>query len=266
MELPRVIPCLLLRRGALVKTQRFKNPEYVGDPINTVRIYNEQGADELVFLDIVSTPNGVPPQFELIEEISRECYMPFAYGGGLHRFEDIRKVFGNGAEKVVLNTAAWKEADLVRRVAEHFGSQSVVVSIDAKKGIMGKTSVVVGCGREKIGPSPEEWAQEAVDRGAGELMITSVDREGTFAGYDRELVHRVAAAVPVPVIAHGGASSVEEMREVIQEEGAAAAAAGSLFVYRSKQRAVLINYPGRDELDALFGIRNPLSSSIPKAG
>lgn len=259
MELPRIIPCLLLRRGALVKTQCFKSPSYVGDPINTVRIFNEQGADELIFLDIVATPSGAPPQFGLIEEISRECYMPFAYGGGLHSFEAIRKVFSNGAEKVVLNTAAWKNPDLVRKVAEHFGSQSVVVSIDTKKGRFGRTRVAVGCGREKIGPSPVEWAQEAVERGAGEVMITSVQREGTFAGYDHDLVRSVAAAVPVPVIAHGGASSVEDMRIAIQDDGAAAAAAGALFVYRSRQRAVLINYPARDELDELFGIRNPLS-------
>jgi cyclase len=184
--------------------------------------------------------------------------MPFAYGGGLHRFDDIRKVFANGAEKVVLNTAAWRDPDLVRKVAEHFGSQSVVVAIDVKKGMFGKTGVLVGCGREKTGQSPVEWAQEAVARGAGELMITSMDREGSFEGYDRELVRTVAGAVPVPVIAQGGAGSVEEMREVIQSDGAAAAAAGALFVYRSKQRAVLINYPSREDLDERFGIRNPL--------
>lgn len=264
MLLPRVIPCLLLRRGALVKTQRFKKPEYVGDPINTVRIYNEQGADELIFLDIVATPEGEKPQFELIEEISRECYMPFAYGGGLNNFDDIRRVLASGAEKVVLNTAAWKNKDLIRQVTEHFGSQSVVVSIDVKKAMVGKKmSVVVGCGNEKTGRSAVEWAQEAVALGAGELMITAIDREGTFEGYDRKLIRSVAEAVSVPVIAHGGAHSVEELRDVIREDGASAAAAGGLFVYRSKLRAVLINYPSREDLDELFEIRNPLSASIP---
>lgn len=267
MELPRIIPALLLRNGALVKTQRFKKPEYVGDPINTVRIYNEQGADELLFLDIVATPEGEKPNFGLIEEISRECYMPFAYGGGLNKFDDIRRVFASGAEKVVLNTAAVRDKNLVQRVAEHFGSQSLVVSIDVKNAMVGKKKQVVAAGgREKTGMDPVAWAQQAVALGAGELIVTSVDREGTFKGYDRTLTRSITEAVSVPVIALGGAASIEDMREVIQEDGAAAAAAGSLFVYRSSMRAVLINYPGREELDEMFEIRNPLSDSIPAAG
>ena len=189
-KLPRIIPSLLLRNGALVKTQGFKNPEYVGDPINTVRIYNEQGADELIFLDIQATPEGAKPNFELIEEISQECYMPFAYGGGLNDFEDIRRVFSCGAEKVVLNTAAMEDADLLRKVSEHFGSQSVVVSIDVKAtGLLAKRpQVMVRCGSQKTGKSPVDWAKAAVELGAGELMVTSINREGSFGGYDRELV------------------------------------------------------------------------------
>lgn len=182
----------------------------------------------------------------------------------MNNFEDIRLVLACGAEKVVLNTAAWKNRDLVRQAAEHSGSQKVVVSIDVKKARVGrKRTVVVACGNEKTGKSPVEWAQEAVERGAGELMITSVDCEGTFGGYDKALVRSVAAAVSVPVIAHGGAQSVEEMREVIQEEGAAAAAAGALFVYRSSLRAVLINCPKREDLDQMFQIENPLAVSVP---
>lgn len=257
MNLPRIIPALLLRDGALVKTERFKKPEYVGDPINTVRIYNEKGADELIFLDIAATREAEKSNFQLIEQISCECYMPLADGGGLNNFDDVRRVLASGAEKVVLNSAAVHDEHLVSQVAEHFGSQRVIVSIDVKKARVGKKKqVMVSCGQEKTGMDPTAWAKQAVALGAGELMVTSIDREGTFNGYDRELVRAIAQAVPVPVIAHGGAASVEDLREVIQEDGAAAAAAGGLFVCRSAMSAVLINHPNREALDEMFDMRS----------
>ncbi len=252
MLLTRVIPCLLLRRAALVKTVRFKNPTYVGDPINTVRIFNEAEVDELVFLDITATPEDREPQFDLVEEISQECFMPFAYGGGLRRIGDIQRILGNGAEKVVLNTCVWRTPQLVTEAANRFGSQSVVVSIDVRKNFWGNYSVMVCGGRENTKMNPVELARRAVDLGAGELFVTSIDQEGGFKGYDLDLIGQISEAVEVPVVGHGGAGDLDDVRRVVTEAGASAAAAGSLFVYQGPQRAVLINYPKRGELDRLF--------------
>ncbi len=252
MLITRVIPCLLLRRAALVKTVRFKNPSYVGDPINTVRIFNEKEVDELVFLDITATPESRGPQLELIAEISRECFMPFGYGGGIRTLEDVRNVLATGAEKAILNTSAWKNPGLVTEAAAQFGSQSIVVSMDVKRSLFGKQQVVVGCGREKTGQDPVAYAKRMAELGAGELLLTSVDRDGTFEGYDLELVQQVSRAVGIPVVACGGAGNLQHLREVVRDGGASAAAAGSLFVFQGAHRAVLINYPEREKLDTLF--------------
>jgi cyclase len=252
MVFTRVIPCLLLRNAGLVKTVKFSDPSYVGDPINTVRIFNEAGADELVFLDIFATPKKQDPQFELVEEISRECFMPFAYGGGLRSIGDVRKVLANGAEKAILNTSAWSSPDLVREASKRFGSQSIVVSIDVKTSLFGKKSVRVACGKEKTGMDPVAYARQAVELGAGEILLTSIDQEGTYGGYDLELIRAVSATVDVPVVANGGARNLQDIRAAVVDAGASASAAGSLFIYQGANRAVLINYPARDELDLLF--------------
>lgn len=252
MAFTRVIPCLLLRNTALVKTVKFKNPSYIGDPINTVRIFNESGVDELVFLDIIATPQKKEPQFDLVEEISRECFMPFAYGGGLGNIDDVRKVLANGAEKAILNTAVWNHPELVTEASKKFGAQSIVVSIDVKKNVFGKKYVMVGCGKRKTKMDPVAYAKRAVELGAGELLLTSIDLEGTYSGYDIDLVRAVSDAVDVPVVANGGARNTDDMHDVVVDGGASAAAAGSLFVYQGEQRAVLINYPDRDKLDKLF--------------
>jgi cyclase len=252
MIITRVIPCLLLRRAALVKTVRFKKPSYVGDPINTVRIFNEQEVDELVFLDITATVEARPPPLDLIAEISRECFMPFGYGGGIRTLDDVRQVLATGAEKAIINTAAWKHPELIQKAADHFGSQSIIVSMDVKRTLFGKPQVVVASGQESTGMDPVTYAKRAADLGAGEILLTSVDREGTFTGYDLDLVRQVTQAVGIPVVANGGAGNLGHLREVVREGGASAAAAGSLFVFQGAQRAVLINYPDRKALDRLF--------------
>lgn len=252
MPIPRVIPCLLLQGRKLVKTVRFKKPSYVGDPINTVRIFNEKEVDELVFLDIGATPGNQPPQAELIAEIARECFMPFAYGGGLRTIEHLQTALANGAEKVVLNSVLHDNPALVREAADRFGSQSVVGSIDARTGWRGKRQVVTRCGSKKTGLDPVDFARQMEDAGVGEILITSVDRDGTFEGYDLELARSVAEAVDVPVVACGGAGVLDDVKRVIVEGGADAAGAGSLFVFQNRNRSVLINYPRRAKLDELF--------------
>ena len=249
----RVMPCLLLRRRGLVKTVKFKDAAYVGDPINTVRIFNEMEVDELVFLDINASPENKVPQFNLVEEIANECFMPFAYGGGLRNVEDIQRLFELGAEKAVLNTAAFKNPALVTEAARRFGSQSVIVSIDARRNLFGRPQVHINGGRENTKLDPADYARRMVQAGAGEILITSIDRDGTFTGYDLELTSRVADAVNVPVIACGGAGSLPDLQKAVLEGHAAAVAAGSLFVYQGPHRAVLVNYPKPEKLGTLFG-------------
>ena len=248
----RVIPCLLLRRRGLVKTVKFNDPAYVGDPINTVRIFNEMEVDELVFLDITASPDNKAPQFDLLEEIANECFMPFAYGGGLRTVADIQRLFELGAEKAVLNTAAHANPALVTEAARRFGSQSVIVSIDARRSFLGRHQVHVNGGRENTKLDPVEYAVKMARAGAGEILITSMDRDGTFSGYDLELTRRVAEAVQVPVIACGGAGSLTDFQKAVKEGRAAAVAAGSLFVYQGSHRAVLVNYPAREKLETIF--------------
>lgn len=248
----RVIPCLLLRRQGLVKTVKFENAKYVGDPLNTVRIYNEKEVDELLFLDVTATPDKKEPPYEIIKEIATECFMPFAYGGGIKTFEQAEKVFAIGAEKVALNTAAVDNPTLISRIADKFGSQAVVASIDAKRDFFGRYKVVTSGARNATGKDVVEQAQLMEKMGAGEILLTSVDRDGTFEGYDVDLIKKVTRAVSVPVIACGGAGKLEHLPLPITVGGAQAVACGSLFVYQGKHRAVLTNYPTRAELTALF--------------
>jgi cyclase len=248
----RVMPCLLLRRRGLVKTVKFKDAAYIGDPINTVRIFNEMEVDELVFLDITASPESKAPQFDLIEEIANECFMPFGYGGGLRSVEEIHRLFDLGAEKAVLNTAAFTNPNLVAEAARRFGSQSIIVSIDARRNLWGRYQVHVNGGRENTKLDPAEYAVRMAGAGAGEILITSMDRDGTFSGYDLELTRQVAESVHVPVIACGGAGSTVDFQRAVREGHAAAVAAGSLFVYQGAHRAVLVNYPKPEVLRPLF--------------
>jgi cyclase len=248
----RVIPCLLLRNGGLVKTVKFATPTYVGDPINAVRIFNDKEVDELAFLDINATATGRGPNFELLADIASEAFMPFGYGGGISHIDQVKRLFALGVEKVILNTAVATDPGLISQAAALAGSSSVVASIDARRNWLGKYSVLVSGGRTDIMRDPVEYARQMEQLGAGEILLNAVHRDGTMEGYDLDLIRRVAAAVTVPVVAVGGAGKLEHLREAVAN-GASAVAAGSLFVFHGKHRAVLITYPKYAELEQLLG-------------
>jgi len=248
----RVIPCLLLRNGGLVKTVKFADPKYVGDPINAVRIFNEKEVDELVFLDISATPAGRGPNLELVRDIATEAFMPFGYGGGVRTIDQVASLVALGVEKVVLNTVATEQPGFVRDASRLVGSSSVVVSIDVRRSLFGKYEVVTCSGTRKTGLDPVEWARRVEDLGAGEIFLTAVDRDGTQKGYDVPLLRQVTDAVSIPVIASGGAGSVEDFRAAVREGRASAVAAGSLFVFHGRHRAVLITYPEYANLQQVF--------------
>lgn len=239
----RIMPCLLLRDNALVKTVRFRRPTYVGEPINTVRIYNEKCVDELIFLDITASAEKKEPPWKLLEDIASECFMPFTYGGGIRSVDDIRRITSLGVEKVVLNTSAFERPEFVREAASVFGSQSIVISIDAKRTWSGRYRAFVQDGKVRTPYTPSDLAVKMVALGAGEILLTSMDRDGTFDGYDLELVRSVSSKVTVPLVACGGAGSVADFSAAIDEGEASAVAAGSMFVYQGRNRSVLINFP-----------------------
>lgn len=249
----RVLPCLLLKKGRLVKTVKFGDPSYVGDPINAVRIYNEKEVDDLIVLDIGAPVDGTPVPLALLGRMASECFMPLAYGGGLRTLDDVRQVLSIGAEKVALNTAAVDNPALVRQAADVFGSQAIIVSIDVRKRLFGRYEVCSTGGRKKTGLDPVAHALAMQEAGAGELLVTSIDRDGTMSGYDVELIRRVTDAVSIPVIACGGAGTLDHIAEVVRDGAASAAAAGSMVVYQGPNRAVLISFPSREELKAALG-------------
>ncbi|HEY8608898.1 MAG TPA: AglZ/HisF2 family acetamidino modification protein [Noviherbaspirillum sp.] len=246
----RVIPCLLVSESRLVKTVQFKKPRYVGDPVNAVKIFNDKEVDEIVVLDIDATRSGREPDLDLIGELASECFMPLAYGGGINKLETARRILKLGVEKIILNTAAWKQPALVRDAANEFGSQAVAVSIDVKRKLFGRYEVCVDKASKATGEDPVTYARRMQALGAGEILLNSVQQDGTLAGYDLELISRVASAVNVPVIASGGAGTVEHFREAVQRGGASAVAAGSMFVFHGPHRAVLITYPDRAVLES----------------
>jgi cyclase len=251
--IPRVIPCLLLLDEGMVKTIRFDAPRYLGDPINVVNLFNRFEVDEIVLLDVRATVEGRPPPVDLIEQLAGECWVPLTYGGGLSDVEGARKILSSGVEKVVFGTAAADDPGLVTRAADEFGAQAVVVAVDvrAMPGT-GSYEVFVESGRRPVGSDPVSYARRAEELGAGEIFLTSIDRDGTMEGYDIELVRQVSAAVRVPVIACGGAGERAHLADAIKAGGASAVAAGSIFVYQGRERGVLINFPERVQLEALL--------------
>jgi len=248
----RVIPVLLIQDQDLVKTVKFRSPVYVGDPRNAVRIFSEREVDELVILDISATAQSRSPQFELIQEIVSEAFVPIAYGGGIRSVEEARTIFSLGVEKVVLNSIAIESPHIVSEMAAAFGSQSVVVCIDVRTSLFGTKQVYGRSGSKASGHQPADFARRMTDLGAGELIVSSIDRDGTRTGYDGELVRSITSLVDVPVVALGGASRIEDLASVVNDYGAAAAAAGSLFVFHGPHQAVLINYPEHDVLNRIF--------------
>ena len=248
--IPRVIPCLLLDDEAMVKTIGFEDSAYLGDPINVINLFNRFEVDEIALLDVRASVEGRPPPFELIERLAAECWVPLAYGGGIRTLGDVRTVLSSGVEKVILGTIAADRPALIGEAAAVFGAQAVVVAVDARRSGSGYEAYVES-GRRALGVDPATYARRASDAGAGEILLTSIDRDGTMEGYDSELIGLVADAVDVPLIACGGAGDRADLPEPIRA-GASAVAAGSLFVFRGRERGVLINFPDRPQLEALF--------------
>jgi cyclase len=243
----RVIPVLLLQGGGLVKSIKFKKFTYVGDPINAVKIFNEKEIDEIVILDIDASKERRGPDMQKIKEFTGEAFIPLAYGGGISTIEEVKELFYTGVEKVVLNSSAIYKPQLISEAAKLVGSQSVVVSIDVKRNLFGKYKVVTKNATEAINEDPITFAKRMQDAGAGEIFLNSVDKDGTYEGYDYALVKQVSGALDIPLIACGGAGSVDDFQQAVLH-GASAVAAGSLFVFQRTHRAVLISYPSRQEL------------------
>jgi len=250
--LKRIIPSLLLRDDGLVKTIKFKGSTYIGDPINAVKIFNEKEVDELVFLDIDATNKKKEPPYELISDIATECFMPFCYGGGIKTIEQIRKIVASGAEKVAINSEAYFNPKFITKAAAIFGSSSIVVSIDYKKNLFGKTSVYVNGGRKNTKKDPMAYAIEMEKLGAGELLLNAIERDGVMNGYDIEMILKISEAVSIPVIACGGAGKLMDFKDAFQKAKASAVAAGSLFVFQGKKRGVLISYPEVHEIKEII--------------
>jgi imidazole glycerol-phosphate synthase subunit HisF len=247
----RVIPCLLLRDGGLVKTVRFSRPSYVGDPVNAIRIFNEKEADELMVLDIAASRRGRAPDFALIEQFAGECFMPLCYGGGINTVEHARRLFALGVEKVCVQTAAFEDPTLLTRIAEGFGSQSVLASVDVTRNWLGRPRLYAAARGRSLQRNWLAHLNELVSAGAGEVVLNAVHRDGTRAGMDLDLI-REAAGIDVPLIAVGGAGSMQDIRAAV-DAGASAVAAGALFVYHGPHRAVLITYPRYEELESVLG-------------
>jgi imidazole glycerol-phosphate synthase subunit HisF len=252
MKIKRIIPALLLRNRGLVKTVRFRDSTYVGDPINTVRIFNEKEVDEIFFLDIDATKQKKEPPYDLIQDIASECFMPFAYGGGINSLQQIERIIKSGAEKIIINSGAFIVKNLINEAVQHFGSSTIAVSVDVKKEFLRGNIVYVKGGTLSTGKNPVEYAIEMEDRGVGEILVNSIDRDGTMLGYDLDLVKSVSGAVRVPVIACGGAGKMSDFGAAFREGGASAVAAGSFFVFHGKRRAVLITYPSYAEITEIF--------------
>ncbi|MFO0783022.1 MAG: AglZ/HisF2 family acetamidino modification protein [Phycisphaerales bacterium] len=248
----RVIPCLLLRNGGLVKTLKFANPKYVGDPINAIRIFNDKEVDELMVLDIEASKHGKEPDYALIEQFAGECFMPLCYGGGVRTVEQAQRLFALGVEKVCLQTAALNDISLVTRISERFGAQSVLVSADIKRSLFGKRQLYSAATGKAASEPWLDFLKSAVAAGAGEVVLNSVDRDGTMQGMDIELIREASAALPVPLVAVGGVGSMADIRAAI-DAGASAVSAGAFFVFHGPHRAVLITYPRYQELEALLG-------------
>lgn len=255
MALPRVIPVLLLRNKGLVKTVKFKEHKYVGDPINAVRIFNEKEVDELTFLDVDASRENREPHYDFLKEIASECFMPLSYGGAVRSLHQIERLLKSGIEKIVINNEALNNPSFIRNASEAFGSSTIVGGIDIKKNFWGHYHVYSHVKRATLNVDPVTHAVELTKLGIGEIFVNNVDLDGTMAGYDTEIIRKITQAVEVPVIACGGAGSIEHIDKVINEAGASAAAAGSFFVFQGKHRAVLITYPEQNILKNIFSKR-----------
>lgn len=247
----RIIPALLLRDYGLVKTIKFSKPDYIGDPINTVRIFNELEVDELLFLDIEATTHKRKPNLQILHEIANECFMPLAYGGGVYDFESAKEIFEIGFEKIVLNSACHTHPKILEQLAGNYGNQAIVASVDVKKNFWGKYEVWTHSANKNSKKDPVDWCRQLEEMGAGEILLTSIDKEGTWSGFDIELIKNVSRSVSIPIIAHGGAGNIDHIKEVIDSGEASAVALGSMVVFQKKGGGVLVNFPDIEELQII---------------
>lgn len=248
----RLMPCLLMSNGGLVKTVRFKEGSYVGDPVNAVRIFNQKEVDELILLDIHATTESRGIDFGTLEKVVSECFMPICYGGGVRTIEDMRRLYALGIEKVSLGAAAFEVPGLVQLASREFGAQAVVVTLDVKKSLLGKHTVRTRNGTQDTKMLPFDAARTFVDQGAGEIFLYSIDRDGTWSGFDLKLIESVSQSVNVPVVATGGAGSLQDIKAAVKDAGASAVAIGSMAVFQGKDLGVLIKFPARKDQETLF--------------
>lgn len=249
---PRIIPSLLVHDNGLVKTVNFKNPKYVGDPINAVKIFNEKEVDELAVFDIDATVLGKEPDYALIEKLANQSRMPLCYGGGVKTIEQAQKIFGLGIEKIALSSAVIENSNLITQIADRVGSQSVIVVMDVKKKLLGGYEIYTHNGKKATGINPVKFAEEAQKLGAGEIIINSIDQDGVMKGYDLNLIDRISEKISIPITVLGGAGSLQDIKKVIEKHGIIGVAAGSLFVFKGIYKAVLINYPTKKEKEELY--------------
>lgn len=253
MLYPRIIPCLLVHNKGLVKTTKFRDPKYVGDPINAVKIFNEKEVDELIVLDIDATSLIHEPDYKMIENLANECRMPFCYGGGIKNIEQARSIFSLGVEKIAISSITHENPSIITDMAERVGSQSVVVVMDVKKKLLtGKYEIWTHNGTRNTGKDPVKFAAEIEKLGAGEIVVNSIENDGTMKGYDMILIQKIRQVINIPLTVMGGAGSLNDIGNVIEQYGIVGAAAGSLFVFKGKYRAVLISYPTRPEKESLI--------------
>ena len=253
MLYPRIIPNLLIHNKGLVKTVNFKNPKYVGDPLNAVKIFNEKLVDELMITDIDATVNGLEPNFTMIEKIALQCRMPLCYGGGIKNIDQAKKILSLGVEKIAISSIAIDNPNMISELASFLGSQSVVVVLDIKKKfLLNKYEILTHNGTRKTGINPLEFVEKLENYGAGEIILNSIDNDGAMSGYDYGIISKIKQKINIPLTALGGAGSLEDIGKLIGEHKIIGASAGSLFVFKGKYKAVLINYPNTSEKQKLI--------------
>lgn len=252
---PRIIPSLLVHDNGLVKTVKFKDPKYVGDPINAVRIFNEKEVDELAIFDIDATSLNKEPNYDLIAKLANQSRMPLCYGGGVKTVEQAQKIFSLGIEKIALSSAVIQDPNLISHIASRVGAQSVIVVLDVKKKLFGGYEVYTHNGKKATGINPIKFAAEIQALGAGEIILNNIDQDGVMKGYDMNLIEKIREVVGIPLTVLGGCGSLDDIKKVVDRHGIIGVAAGSLFVFKGAYKAVLINYPSKEEKNTVFGIK-----------
>lgn len=248
----RIIPVLLLRNTSLVKTKKFRKFEYVGNPLNTVAIFNELEVDELIINDILTSKLHIEPNWDLLKDLASECFMPLAYGGGVNSLDRAKKIFDLGFEKIIINSGLQNNFKLIEEISNYFGTQALIVSIDIKYSIFNNPYVSFICGTKGTSINPISWAKKCQEVGAGELFITSIKKEGMWNGYDVSIIKAITDAVEIPIIANGGAGSLKDIRNLFASTNINAAAASSIFLFQKKDMGVLINYPEPKTIDSII--------------